>query len=261
MIAGAQGIPKGKSRRSERVAARPACAASQLRCAQGRRCPNADAARSGGRAAAPTDFPPPIPSSHPLAEVELSTRVILTVECPCCPSLRFSLNPSLATCLICGRATRHPRRNAYVWPTRSPAAPGLPRMPSCRCLPWYSELSLPLPTELVACTSRPLVTMHHLCPPSHRDEPVQYELSPAPRGVCRAPGSLAAVSAGLVRAPFGRRLVVLSASGICLWSRLCSHRRTIAVHSPRTSHAPSRAALRRTLLAPLLSAGAAGLPA
>src|SRR6266508_5286637 len=102
----------------------------------------------------------------------------------------------------------------------------------CRCFPWYSELSLPLPTELVACTSRPLVTMHHLCPPTHRDEPVQYELSPAPRGVCRAPGSLAAVSAGLVRAPFGRRLVVLSASGICLWSRLCSHRRTIAAHSP-----------------------------
>jgi len=202
----------------------------------------------------------PSPSSHLLAEVELSARVTPAVECPAvrrCASL--STQPCYLPCLESCRLSPTPERLCLV--DEEPRRARTPAHAIIRCLPWYSELSLPLPTELVACTSRPLVTMHHLCPPSHRDEPVQYELSPAPRGVCRAPGSLAAVSAGLVRAPFGRRLVVLSASGICLWSRLCSHRRTIAVHSPCTSHAPSRAALRRTLLAPLLSAGAAGLPA
>jgi len=44
---------------------------------------------------------------------------------------------------------------------------------------------------------------------------------------------------------------IVFSSVVCPWSRLCSHRSTIAAHSPRTSRAPSRATLRR------LSPGAA----
>ena len=115
------------------------------------------------------------------------------------------LQPQPATYVIWGRAARQPHAETLCQvgyepiPARTLAhgtnAAALPRALSCHHRP----------IELVACTSRIRGDASPL-PALRRDEPVQYELSPALVGYAALQVCRAAVNTGLVRVPFVVRL-------------------------------------------------------